>query len=185
MNDNLVKLLDKYNMESIHGCCETGYDDKPVILANWNNIPQKVYDALEGMGFSCEWEDEWAMCGECYKAVRTSPNSYGWTQYWAIIGECHLVCGDCIKESPDEYLEGLENHPTNCATIDLDLASLGYELVKDGFENGFHQGQNDDPKAILAELLKHDPSGRYIFNLDGKGQFDLEFSVYRKVEVAR
>ena len=50
MNSNIEKMLDKYNIQTYNGCVEPGYEDKPVALANWNNIPQKVYNALEFMG---------------------------------------------------------------------------------------------------------------------------------------
>jgi hypothetical protein len=54
--------------------------------------------------------------------------------------------------------------------------------VQEGFENGFRPGQNDDPASILASLLTNDPNGRYIFVIDEQGQFDIDFSVYRKNE---
>lgn len=182
MNDNLEKMLEKYSIETCHGCNEPGYDDKPVCLANWNNIPQKVYDALEFMGYSCEWEDEWTMCGQCYKVVRTSPSSYGWTRYWAIIGDCELICGDCLKDDPTDYLEELENNPKHCLTFDLDLEELGYVMIEEDFENGWHPGQDDDPKTILERLLKDNPEGKYIFNLDEQSQFYIGFSIWKKIE---
>ncbi len=180
MNSNLEKMLEKYSIETLHGCVEPGYDDKPVALANWNNIPQKVYDALELMGYSCEWEDEWASCGNCYKAVRTSPNSYGWSQYWTLFNDCELICGDCIKESPEEYLEKLENNPKHCDTIGLDLENLGYTLMEDDFENGFHQGMNANPQEILGKYQEKYPDGKFIFVLDEPSQFYIKFSIWKK-----
>lgn len=182
MNNNLEKMLDKYNIQTYHGCVEPGYDDKPVALANWNNIPEKVYKALEFMGYSCEWGDEWGYCCDCYKAFRTSPDSYGWQQYYAWIGDCDVVCGDCIKNNPEEYLEMLENNPKKCDTLYLDLESLGYELMEDDFENGLHPGQNDNPVEILEKYKSKYPNGKFIFRLDGTGQFDIEFSIYKKIE---
>ena len=60
MNTAFCNLSDKYDMQGpSNGCCEPSYNDKPVIKADWNNIPNKVYKALEFMGYACEWEDEW------------------------------------------------------------------------------------------------------------------------------
>ncbi len=180
MNSNFEKLLDKYDIETVHGCVEPGYEDKMVALANWNNIPEKVQKALEYMGYEIEWSDEWLTCGNCYKAVRSSPNSYGWQKYWAWVSDCEISCGDCIKESPEDYLETLENNPKVCDTLDLDLENLGYELMEDDFENGFHPGQNDSPTEILAKWTEKYPDGKFIFKLDATGQFDIHFSIYKK-----
>ena len=182
MNSNIEKMLDKYNIQTYNGCVEPGYEDKPVALANWNNIPQKVYNALESMGYSCEWEDEWQYCTDCYKVFRTSPNSYGWQKYYSWIGECDIVCGDCIKENPDGYFESLENNPAKCETLDLNLTDYGYELAEDGFEHGFHEYQTDNPEKILEKYLEKYPEGKFIFRLDEVSQFDIHFSIYKKVE---
>lgn len=178
-------FYEKYpDSNSAIGCSEPGYDDKPVILANWNNIPAKMFDALENHGFSCEWDDEWIICDECYKAFRCSPNSYGWEMF-GYIGDGFAICGNCIEW--DEYLESLENKPRKAITCSLfyrfeNEITSRYELIKDGFENGFHPGQNDNPDDILKSLLDNNPDGKYIFVINGQGQFDIDFSVYAKIE---
>lgn len=187
MNTNKLYqwFVDKYpDTNSAHGCAEPGYDDKPVILANWNNIPQKVYDSLESHGYSCEWEDEWLTCDECYKAFRSSPNSYGWEMF-GYIGDGFAVCGNCIDW--DDYLDGMENKPRKAVTCSLfykfeDEITSRYTLIKDDFENGFHPGQNDNPAEIIESLLRQDPSGKYLFVITSQGQFDIEFSVYKRNE---
>lgn len=180
MNDNLYKMLDKYSIETLGGCVEPGYEDKPVALADWNNIPSKVHKALELLGYSCEWEDEWVSCCNCYKAMRSSPDSYGWSPYWARLSDYEIVCGDCIKESPEEYLETLENSPTRCMTIDIDLEEHGYTLMEDDFENGLHLGMDANPQEILSTYLEKYPDGKFIFVLDEPSQFYIKFSIWRK-----
>ena len=190
MNTNKIYkwFMEKYpDSNSAMGCSEPGYNDKPVILANWNNIPQKVYDSLESHGYSCEWEDEWLICDECYKAFRCSPNSYGWEMF-GYIGDGFAVCGNCINW--DSYLEEMENQPRKAVTCALFSEFKGeitsrYDLIRDEFENGFHSGQNDNPASILESLLKSDSTGRFLFVIDGQGQFDLEFSVYKKNDESR
>lgn len=176
-----MKITATYDIQFVAGCSEPGYDDKLVALANWNNISSHVFDALESRGISCEWEDEWITCDNCGKAFRTSPDSYGWEMYGHIF-DGFALCGDCI-DAP-EYLESLENKPRtalSCALYrKIDPSNHGYTLLQDGYENGFHPGQTDDPKNILAALLKTDPSGRYIFVITDQGQFDIDFAVYKK-----
>lgn len=115
---HLLNYMDakEYDFQSVIGCVEPRYDDKPVILANWNNIPSKVFDSLENHGFSCEWEDEWIICDECYKAFRCVGNSYSWEMF-GFIGDGFAVCGNCIEW--DEYLEEMENKPRKAVTCSL------------------------------------------------------------------
>lgn len=187
-NRHLLNLLERtlqaenrdYNFAN--GCSEPGYDDRPVILANWNYVPGKLFDSLENHGFSCEWEDEWIECEGCQKVFRTSPNSYGWEMF-GYIGDGFALCGNCIEW--EEYLESLENKPRKAVTCSLfykfesEITSR-YTLVQAEFENGLHRYQNDKPAEILAKLLDQDASGRYLFVIDGQGQFDIEFSIYKK-----
>jgi hypothetical protein len=187
-NRRLLSLLEKSypDYQLLNGCVEPGYDDKPVILANWNNVDGKLYDSLENHGFSCEWEDEWITCDNCYKAFRSSPDSYGWEMY-GYIGDGFATCGDCIEW--EDYLESLENQPRKAVTCTLfagheEEITSRYTLVKGEYESGLHPGQNDNPASILESLLKNDPNGRYLFVIDGQGQFDIEFSVYKKAESA-
>ena len=49
-------------------------------------------------------------------------------------------------------------------------------------KNGFHSGQNDNPTEILEKYLEKYPEGKFIFRLDGTGQFDINFSIYKKIE---
>lgn len=181
--DRLDRIYPSAYFGYAHGCNEPGYDDKPVLLANWNHVPPHVFDKLEELGYSCEWSDEWATCCECGKAVRTSPNSYDWQPSYIIMHECELLCLECAD--PDEYYESIENTPSKAASngfaYKYPIEDYGYTQVNDdAYTNGFHPGQNDDPKKILSDLLSNDPAGRYIFTLDYTSQFEIGFSVYRK-----
>lgn len=154
---------------------------KGVIFANWNNIPQRVFDLLEQYGYECEWSDEWSTCDDCCKAIRTSPDSYSYIgQYW--ITEGSIICAKCvIDNSVGDYLESLEDHPTSAVTLDVDPSEFGYTLQESNFENGFHAGQNDDPEKIHARLKALGYMG-IVFKLDSVGQFDQRFSVYYKAK---
>lgn len=110
----LLEYADKHNLHIDYyaGCAEPGYDDKPVIAANWNGPYDHEYSRdyentankrvlteqgkqkarLARLGkwiedefndhVALEWSDEWTSCDECGKAVRTSPNGYEWQAYY-------------------------------------------------------------------------------------------------------
>ena len=80
---------------------EPGYSptEKGVLFANWNYFPRNIDSILEGYGYAVEWSDEWSTCGECGKAVRTSPDNWGWTPSFRIFNDCELLCLDCAAES--------------------------------------------------------------------------------------
>jgi len=186
-------------IESIQFCfagyAEPDYDDPSsgvIAFGNWNDVskwkeaehkfvttddvPGRVAKLLETLGVDLEWSDEWTCCEQCGKAVRTSPDSYGWQQSYSEI-DGTISCGDCIAEAPSAYLESLEGNSRRCVTLDLDLAEHGYVLLEDGFENGFHYGQDADPK-VIGDALDKQGISRFIFCLDSTGQFDISFSVW-------
>jgi len=180
-----MRISEQYPMDNInssHGYAEPGYTDTPkgILLANWNNVSKRVQCILERAGYSLEWEDEWCTCSGCGKAVRTQADSYQWQQsFWMPEDSGELFCVECID--PEAYLDSLHDKPQSCVTIhSIDPADHGYTQLKDGFESGFHPGQNDDPKAIYKALRAKGEKRPLIFVLDSTGQFDIGFSVWAK-----
>jgi hypothetical protein len=141
-----------------------------------DNTMPRIGAILEKLGAVLEWEDEWEICEECHKLVRTQPDSYSWKRsYW--LDDCDLHCHECIRDDPEEYLEHLEGNPKTANTLDLDLEEHEYRKVDADFENGLCGGQCDDPK-IIAEGLRKLGVERFIFEIDGVAQFGLSFSVW-------
>ena len=165
------------------GVCEPGYDDKPVILANWNEYPDSLVDQLENEGYYVDYDDEWIYCDDCGKVFRCIGGSYGWEMY-GVIFDGYAICGDCLDG--EEYLKSIENDPRKaltCALLDKhNPTDHGYELVQDGYENGLHEHMNDHPSKIFSELMKDDPYGKYIFAISDQSQFYITFSVYKKTD---
>ena len=173
------------------GCAEMGYEDKPVIAANWNNLKalgnyiENAYDDIE-----LEWSDEWSYCNDCYKAIRISPDSYGWESSYVWISDCEIICHECIKNDPGALIDEYKND------TDRAVPSWAYDLIeKEGFicyspdeycktfETGFHPGQNDDPKEVAKDIESNLPGYDFIFKINAVGQFDVEWSVFiRKQE---
>lgn len=185
------------------GYAEPGYgsDDAVVVFGNWNpkrfprgddeplrkseSLPVRLGNALTAIGVECEWLDEWAVCEDCRRAMRTQPDSYGWTMYGAFVEDaCGYVCADCMVQDPESYLTDYLNEPTRAITWcePKDLADIGFDKWEPGnpqdYENGFHPGQTDDPKEILSEILEIHPDAEVAFFIDGVGQFDVRFSAW-------
>lgn len=164
-----------------------------IYFSNWNaagpydkpgerdNTMGRVANLLEKVGADIQWEDEWTTCSQCGRAVRTQQDSYGWKRSF-VEGDGELACLRCVEEDPEPYLEEFEGKSNRAWTLDsIDPAEHGYVLIEDGFENGWHPGQNDNPQEI-ADKLRAQGIERFLFVVDSVGQFDLGFSVWRKVE---
>lgn len=148
--------------------------------AKKHSMIRRVFRALDRVGYEFEWCDEWLACEECRGLVRTSPDSYGWQKYFYMPDDCSCICGDCVKGDETEterYLEWLEGNEKRADMFHLDLAKLGYVLVQDDFEHGFHHGQDADPK-LIAKAIRDAGGTRFIFVMDSVGQFDFKFSVW-------
>jgi len=194
--DTILAIVNKagYDIRFADGCSEPGDEDKPIVLGNWNERTRydchgrcitnndtmpRIAKILEKLGYQCEWEDEWAVCDECGKAIRIVPNSYSWKpSYWSP-EDCGIICHNCVKANPEYYLEWLNGNEKHCLTLDIDLTKYGYSLYRNNYENGWHDGQDDDPAAI-AEYLRGNEITDFIFVLDSVGQFDINFSVWVK-----
>ena len=159
---------------------ERGYTspEKGILFANWNYFPRDVYAKLESYGYALEWSDEWATCGHCCKAFRTTADSYGWQPAGVITNGGDCVCEGCFTESDIADFEDSPSYAFNFAH--LDLAEFGYQKIEGDFESGFHPGQTDDSEEIFKRLQAAGHE-RIVFQVDTVGQFDIRFSVWEKI----
>jgi hypothetical protein len=127
-------------------------------------------------GFS----DEYSICNCCYKVVRTSPDSYSWVQdYWT---DCELICGECVRSNPDDYIEYLTNNIRLANTIlpDSVLEEKGWEKQEEVYRNGWFDGMNDKPEDVLK---KYNAEGYDVIFEMRNSQFYIEFQAWiKKVE---
>jgi len=174
------------------GYAEPGYDGEVIVVGDFNDItewdatghtskiidktPGRVAKLLEKAEVELEWCDEWVACDECRKLVRTSADSYSWQRSY-YEDEGYTTCHECVQKDPTAYLESLEGQDNTCMTIEVDLEEHGYKRMDEDYQNGLYGGQAADPKLIAAALNEQGVS-RFIFTLDGVGQFDISFSVW-------
>lgn len=176
--------------------------DGIVVFGNWNDkrtlvdgewitsskgdsLPSRLCDALENIGADIEWCDEWTTCTECYKALRTQPDSYGWTMYGAFWSDGY-VCVDCLKENLADFIEGegYINDSSKCLMPEFEpeLEALGFvQWEADDphtYETGWHPGQNDNPKEVLEAIKASNDELEVVFLLNSVGQFDMRWSAY-------
>lgn len=92
------------NMGYAEGYAEPGYTQpaKGVLMANWNCLPRDLDRLLERAGYAIEWSDEWTVCEDCNKALRTEPNGYDWRPAYTIVDECAIVCTACAEDAADD-----------------------------------------------------------------------------------
>ncbi len=158
---------------------EPGYSsDNQIILGNWNNLEKSALKAVES-AFEIEWADEW-LIDDGGRAFRSSPDSYSWEPSF-FIHDGEIVPHDSLSGDVDELrdygflFDG--GHPAvelRSVPPCIDLSAIA-ERVRDDCETGWHPGQTDSPSEILKTL----PAGEYCFQIDGKGQFDVAWSVWR------
>lgn len=187
------------------GYAEPGYshnEDTIVVLGNWNAkrypregdaplteeenkgpILAEKLDAIEDV--EVEWLDEWTGCDECWRAMRTQADSYSWQMYGAWIDDVGYICADCLRKEPTS-VEQYVNNPQTAITWGAPLEEWGWvQWEPDNpvvYANGWHEGQNDDPKAIFEHLSSF--YDEVVFVIDGVGQFDVHFTVWGKGEIS-
>ena len=177
------------------------HDDEVIVLGNWNpkrfvreddppltddeNIGPRLAEKLEEAGAECAWLDEWVQCDECYRAIRSVPDSYSWTMYGAFI-EGGYVCAGCMKENVDSSLQEYINDHQRAVTWanGADLADAGWtqweELDPHQYETGWHDGQTDDPAKVLESILEWKSTAEVVFLVNSVGQFDIRWSAWVK-----
>ena len=161
------------NLQLVDGyaCQRDDSQERDVVaLADWNE--QDRYDATTGrrlpirggklierlgefferIGVQCEWSDEWSICGDCYRAIRTEPDSHGYRpQYW--VGDGDIFCHWCLADNPGSYLDSLLDSENECCEIaQLDPAEHGYVIIGETRET--YAPLFDGEKQKVLDALK-------------------------------
>ncbi len=170
------------------GISEKGYDDIPMICANWNkkklrrilNWGEKYFQGE----IQFEWDDEWTMCVECNKAVRSHADSYGWSPSFLWLND-DIICHNHYEDYVEDIIEYYKNDTSKAVHSDFFplLKKAGFICYSPDeycqrFETGFHPHQTDDPAKVAKDIQENLPGYDYIFKIDSVGQFDISWSVF-------
>lgn len=143
----------------------------------------RIVQAMEDSGVDFAFYDEWTVIDG--KAFRTQPDSYGWQPsyyYWE--GELIPFTGDDDIANLEGIIEDCYNSPDRALNLarlqPRHLESLGWARWAGGYEHGWHPGQNDNPRDIVASFRLDHQDDDYVFVVDGTGQFDIRFSLWHK-----
>jgi hypothetical protein len=186
--DKIANYFDRKGINyQIH---KPGHDnEKDVIVANWNNVPDKLTRWIEE-NFEIDWEDESGECIGCYQHIHTTPGYYGDLARFTFINGEGYICKDCFLED-DDNLEGFITHSDDkqttrtCYPWMKDMINrAGFVLFNtiDEYESGFHHGQTDDPSEIKKWIYEAHGSVPVLFMITDAGQFDIHFNAYYKKE---
>lgn len=164
---------------------EPGYsldeDKRAIIFGNWNPIPSFICNALEKQ-FELEWSDEWLVDhNDEGKAYRCQPDNHGWKAFYIITEDGEVWGGEAIEADPEEYVnEYLLNSTRHVCTFNIDLAGMGFELMPEVYETGFHPFQTDEPNKILAAMQEKYPHSDFVFGKLKMEQFAAKYQLYRR-----
>lgn len=194
----ISRLIDYMDRKNLHcdfylGCAEVGYDDKPMLCADWNPPEmEKIYDWVEKYyegEIGLDWSDEWMGCSDCCKAVRSKQDSYGWEPSY-LSSEDSISCRECADKAyhsgdGEELIEWYRNMLRGLPSWTKEMIkALGYSCLEDDdycckiYETGFHPGQNDYPEDVAKFIRENLPEHDFLFILDDIGQFDMKWSVF-------
>lgn len=187
------------------GYAEPGYgtDEAVIVFGNWNTkryaregdapltkeetLPARLAEALERFGIETEWLDEWVRCGECYRAMRTQADSYTWKMYGAYVEDAaEYICADCLRKDLASTLAEYINDTARCVTFlgARDLEEDGWSQYAPNhphtYQNGWHEGMDDRPEDVFAQIRAEMPTADVLFLLDEASQFYISFSAWTK-----
>lgn len=198
-------LKEDYDEKAFYDACNNGdiyctlakdEDDKDFLIVDgWKDV-SKIQKALKSdfepkdkydtsvLDDYIQWgfSDEYAVCDKTGKLIRTEPDSYSWTPDFFVndrTGE--IVCGDYVRDNPEEYIEWLLSNPEERANTILsedDLEAAGFEKVEGDYESGWYD-RNDSPAEILEKAREEYPDALFIFNITGQGQFAIQYDLWK------
>lgn len=179
----------------------TMQDETPIIvMSGWNYFhalkvagysPDSFRDAFDVNEDGEQFHDSVFRCSDC---GTYDYNDSGYTYNYRIVG-CEIFGLNCgcyagYMEKP-EALEDFVNDANQCVEREVIEAHANAGRLEEletyiggmtdgrgGYING-KSVRDGDPKTILAELLKKNPKGKYVFSRDDSGQFQTYFSVWK------
>ena len=149
------KFFYKHYIEYLNTKGNDAFQDMRIEHNGWYITPT----GLNTLDHWFEWgfSDEFSTCENCGRSFQYSQSSYDDIPRWALIDGLGIFCHECIRdEFEEEYIESVTNNPEQALKITIinesRLAELGWKELEGKYENGLHEGMNDDPKSIYNSL---------------------------------
>lgn len=172
---------------------EPGYGDsdtKVIVFYNGSgpDIDGGKYPHIEAAcheaGIEFEWSDEWYIDHDNgSKAYRTNAYSYGWQSSIQFTEDGEVLTPD---DDIETWIEWAVNDDSKAlmrrqfSSDELEEAGFSkYETV-DGhaYENGWHQGMDDDPKKIMVAIRETHPNSEVLFWIGETSQSYITFEAF-------
>lgn len=119
-----------------------------VVSANWNDlteyrkggvnglgervqisdIPSRMSDLFERLGFSIEWSDQVTSCHECGKCIQTEPDCWSWTPGF-MVGDGTIECAECAESSAEAWLDQCAEESKHWTLSNIDPEEHGWTLA--------------------------------------------------------
>ena len=147
-----------------HNCDIGEYDGNDFVIVepqSDNPVDNPLFlEALAAIGISEDdsdnhwgYGDEYTQCHNCSQIIRTSPTHACWKpDFWLNLRDGEILCNECTKENANVYFvwyakEAVEGVAHICL---LDPEDHGFTKIIEDLEYGYHPGQNDDPRKLIA-----------------------------------
>lgn len=192
-----VWVLGNWNNKTVWNPETNEHEPRNGLTRNQATVPGRLFDALERIGVEGEWLDEWQVCIDCQRLIRTEADSYSF-QLEAVWVDCEgYRCSDCALEDVDTSLieggyiwkitDGYVEEPESSRAVSFcdtsDLEEIGFTKWAPGdpqsYESGWHPGQTDTPQQVAESIAQQSDSDcEIVFYLDETSQFYVGFSAW-------
>lgn len=180
-NEVIDRILESGDSGVYSEVGDSDQDYKGAIVADWWNYPTEWKHLLDSSGYAMYFPDEVIICGQG-KVWETNPTHYGWEPKFMVSIGGEIITTD---DAPSLWIEEciLTDHMQEMVALPSfitqdEIESEGFVKFnkEQPFENGWHTGQDDDPKKITQKLLED--YSEVLFQIDRVGQFDVQFDVW-------
>lgn len=129
-----------------------------------------------------DWDrfDDYGQCDGCSKWVYLEAMYESDDDFW-VPPDGGLLCGDCVRNCPDEYIEFLKDNPDaeNRLLSDDGLSEQGWEIVDTFSTFGENYPKNcAERERLLSELRRRYPGADFIFDASCAYTWRREYRVW-------
>lgn len=159
------------------------YDNVTQTWAVTDDMPSRLYKALERLDVELHHYDQASPCHECQKLVDTDV-TFGLPPS-IFVDDCGTVCLECVAKDLNDWAEDYIDNSDKALPDGLDedtFTAAGWTATKDDHRSGWY-GREDSPDEILAKLKEREPEVEVLFQITGAHMFEISFTTWFRVKV--